>query len=81
MAKKMGNLVKNIFVIWVWKTLNNWAAQNNNKKKTLHPKWYIAMKHLDPCFLTTFIKSKYLEVLLEKSGAYKSNFTLSFMLS
>ena len=29
------------------------------------------MKHLDPYFLTTFVKSRYLEVLLKKSGAYK----------
>ena len=36
--KKMENLVKNTFVIWVWKSLNDWAAQNNYFKKTLHPK-------------------------------------------
>ena len=37
--KKMENLVKNTFVIWVWKSLNDWAAQNNYlKKKKLHLK-------------------------------------------
>ena len=32
------NLVKITFVIWVWKNFNEWAAQNNYFKKTLHPK-------------------------------------------
>ena len=82
LAKQMKNLVKNTFVIWVWKNLKDWAAQNNYlKKKHFIQKWYIAMKHLDPCFETTFIKSKYLEVLLAKSGVYKSSFTLNLMLS
>ena len=40
-----------------------------------------AVKHLDPCFLTTFVKSRYLEVILEKSSAYKSKYTLKYMLS
>ena len=40
-----------------------------------------AVKHLDPCFLTTLVKSKYLEVLLGKSGAYKSKYTLKPLLS
>ena len=31
----------------------------------------IAVKHLDPCFLTTLVKSKYSKVLLEKSGENK----------
>ena len=29
---------------------------------------------LKPCFLTTFVKHKYLEVLLEISGALKSKY-------
>ena len=44
-------------------------------KKHCFKKLYIAVKHLDLCFLATFIKSRCLEVLLEKSGAYKSKFT------
>ena len=38
------------------------------------------MKHLDPCFLTTLVKSNYLKVLLGKSGAYKSKYTLKSLL-
>ena len=33
LPKKMENLVKNTFVIWVWKSLKDWAAQNNYLKK------------------------------------------------
>ena len=40
-----------------------------------------AVKHLDQCFLTILVKSKYLEVLLGKSGAYKSKYTLKPLLS
>ena len=63
--KKIENLVKNTFVIWVWKSLNDWAAQNNYLKKHCIRKWYIAVNYLDPCFLTTFVKSRYLEVEVE----------------
>ena len=79
--KKMENLVKNTFTIWVWTSLNDWAAQNNSFKKQCIRKCYIAVKHLDPCFLTTLVKSKYLEVLLGKSDAYKSKCTLKTLLS
>ena len=51
------------------------------RKKHCIQKVYIAVKHLDPCFRTTFVKSKYLEVLLGKSGAYKYKCTLKLMLS
>ena len=54
--KKMVNLVKNTFVIWVWKSFSHWAAQNSYLKKHCIRKWNIAVKHLDPCFLTTFVK-------------------------
>ena len=47
----------------------------------LHQKLHIAVKHLDPCFLTTLVKYKYLEVILGKSGAYKSKCTLKPLLS
>ena len=49
----------------------------NILKNIVSKKKYIAVKHLNPCFLTTFVKSRYLEVLSEKSGAYKSNYTLN----
>ena len=39
-------------------------------------KLYMSVKQLDPCFLTTLVRSKYLEVLMGKSGAYKSKLTL-----
>ena len=59
--KKVENIVKNKFVIWVWKSFNSWAAQNNYlKKKHCIQKLYIAVKHLDPCFLTTFCKKQVL---------------------
>ena len=44
-------------------------------------KLYIAVKHLDPCFLTPLVGSKYLEVLLGKCGAYKSKFTFKTLFS
>ena len=63
----MENIVKTTFVLWVWKSLNDWAAQNNYLKKNIaSKKLYIAVKHLDPCFLPTFVKTRYLEEHLEK---------------
>ena len=50
-------------------------------KKYCNKKCYIAVKHLDPCFLTTLVISKYLEVLLGKYGAYKSNYTIKPLFS
>ena len=37
------------------------------------------MKHLTPCFLTTFVPHMYLEVLFEKCGAYKSEYIHSIL--
>ena len=36
--------------------MNDWPAQNNLFKKHCIRKWYIAVKHLDPSFLTTLVK-------------------------
>ena len=44
-------------------------------------KVYIAVKHLNPCFQTTSVQNKYLEVLFGKCGAYKSEYTLKNLLS
>ena len=50
-------------------------------KKHCIQKGYIAVKHLDPCIITTLVKSKFSEVLLEISGAYKSKCTFKPLLS
>ena len=42
-------------------------------------KAHIAVKHLNPYFLTTYVQNKYLVVHFGKSGAYK--YTLKPMLS
>ena len=81
LAKKEESFVKNTFNIWVWTSLNDWIAQNNSLFKYCIQKWLIAVKHLDPCFLTTLVKYKYLEIILGKSGAYKSKCTLKPLLS
>ena len=74
---KYENLVSNTFT----KDLDDWAAQNYSFWLLWIRKQHIAPKHLDPCFLTTLVKSKYLEVFLGKSGAYKSKYTLKPLLS
>ena len=53
--KKMENWVQNTLVIWVWKRLYDWAAQNIYLKKHCIQILYIAVKHLYTCFLTTFV--------------------------
>ena len=37
---------------------------------------YPILEYLNPCFLTTSVKNKYLEVLFGKYGEYKSKYTL-----
>ena len=32
LAHKKFNIINNIFNIWVWKSLNHWAAKNNKQK-------------------------------------------------
>ena len=46
------------------------------KTKYCIRKWHIAVKHIKPCFLTTFVQHNYLEALFEKFGAYKSKYIL-----
>ena len=48
------------------------AAQNNSLEKNCIQKCYVAVKHKNTCFLTNLVKIMYLEVLLDKSDAYKS---------
>ena len=61
--------------------MNDKTAQNNSSKKNSIQKVNIAVKHLNPCFLTTSVQIKYLEVLFGKSGAHKSKYTLKPLLS
>ena len=77
----MTKKIKNTVVIWVWTSLHDWPAKKNQFLNHFIWKWYIAVKHLHPCFLTTFVKSKYLEILLGKSGESKSKCTLKAMWS
>ena len=49
---KKWNQVNNIFIKWVRKNMNDWAAQNKSFKKYDFQKFYIAVKHLDLYFLT-----------------------------
>ena len=78
---KYENLVNNTFNTQILENLDDWAAQNNYFKKLLIHEWHISMKHLDPYFLTTLVKSKYLGVLLRKYGAHKSKHNLKPLLS
>ena len=57
------------------------SSLKKSLSKTLHPKLHIAVKYLIPCFLTTFVHHKYLEVFFEKSGAYKSKYIHKPLLS
>ena len=57
-GQKKENLVKNTFVIWVWKSLHDWAAQNNYLKKEIIHKCYIAVKHLDQSMLSNYFCKK-----------------------
>ena len=66
---KYENLVSNTFT----KNFDDWEAQNYSFWKLWIRKKHIAAKHLDPCFLTTLVKSKYLEELLGKSGVTNPN--------
>ena len=72
-TKKMENLVKNIFVIWVWKSLNDWAAQNIFffyiyfcKKQVLRGTfgeiWSIQIQ----IYLKTYVELKYCACYLKK---------------
>ena len=54
--------------------MSDWAAQKHSFYKSLHPKMTHCCEVLKPCFLSTFVKHKYLEVLLEISGAFKSKY-------
>ena len=80
-TKKMENLDKNTFKIWVLKSLNGWSVQNKSLRKHCIRKWHIAVKTLYPLFLTTLVKSKYWEVLMGQSGAYKPEGTLKTFVS
>ena len=42
---------------------------------TLSQKLNTVVEHLNPCFLTTFVRHKYLEVPLKQTCAYKSKYT------
>ena len=46
-------------------SFNRKAAQKKSFSKHCIQKLNNAVKHLDPCFLTTLVKGKYSEVLLE----------------
>ena len=67
--------------MWVWIGLNDWPVQNKSLRKHCIQKWHIAVKYLYPCFLTTLVISKYFEVHLGQSSAYKPRFALKTPLS
>ena len=45
------------------------------------PKKHIAVKHLNPGFLTISVQNNSIEVMFGKSGTYKSKYTLKYLLS
>ena len=51
-------------------TLNLWLAQNYSLTKYSQPKLHTVVKHLNPCFLTTFVQNKYWAVLFSTKMAH-----------
>ena len=61
--------------------MNDLEAQNNSLKICSTQNIQIAVKHLNLCFLTTYVQNRYLEVLFGKSGENKFKYTLKHLLS